>query len=315
MEALAARILAGDRRALARGLRIVEDRVPGYGQLLQALPQTGASAHRIGITGSPGVGKSSLLDALVKEFRRRDRRVAVLAVDPSSPLSGGALLGDRVRMGEHFLDRSVFVRSMANRGLVGGLSAATGDAIDLFSVAGFDPVFVETVGAGQSEFEIRNEVETTLVVLSPGSGDQIQAMKSGIMEIGDFWVVNKSDDPRAERLKVEIASALSLHAAIEGADERVLLASALKGTGIMEIADRLEERVAQLETSGLRESLLRERLVHRVRSEASALIARRVARDRERVEALVDTIIAGEASVESVARELVFDPPGGGESP
>jgi len=202
---LVERLLAGERRALARVLTRIEDGSPQH--LREAVrllhPHTGG-AQLIGITGSPGVGKSTLTNALLAEWRRRGRRIAVLAVDPSSPFSGGALLGDRVRMQDHVLDEGVFIRSMANRGHLGGLSWATPQALLVLDAAGFDIVVVETVGVGQAEVEVASAADTTIVALAPGMGDAIQAAKAGILEIADVFCVNKADRDGVDRTVREL---------------------------------------------------------------------------------------------------------------
>ncbi len=202
---LVERLLAGERRALARVLTRIEDGSPQH--LREAVrllhPHTGG-AQLIGITGSPGVGKSTLTNGLLAEWRRRGRRIAVLAVDPSSPFSGGALLGDRVRMQDHVLDEGVFIRSMANRGHLGGLSWATPQALLVLDAAGFDIVVVETVGVGQAEVEVASAADTTIVVLAPGMGDAIQAAKAGILEIADVFCVNKADRDGVDRTVREL---------------------------------------------------------------------------------------------------------------
>jgi LAO/AO transport system kinase len=190
---LGERLRAGDVRALARAITLAEKRDPAVPSLLAELEEGRPERLRVGLTGAPGAGKSTLCDALVRRARERDKTVGVLAVDPSSPFTGGALLGDRVRMGAHALDPGVFVRSMGARGHGGGLAAATGEALGLLSGFGFDEILVETVGAGQSEFEVTALVDTTVLVLTPGAGDLIQLQKAGIMEVADVYVVNKSD--------------------------------------------------------------------------------------------------------------------------
>jgi LAO/AO transport system kinase len=195
---LAARVLEGDRRAVARLVTLVENESPGATQALSHLfPQTGR-AHIVGITGAPGCGKSTLVNELAKEIRRGGPTVGIVAVDPSSPFSGGALLGDRIRMRDLSGDEGIFIRSMASRGSLGGLARATGDVVKVLDAAGFEIILVETVGAGQSEVDIASSAHTTLVVQAPGMGDDIQAIKAGIMEIADIFVVNKADLPGAE---------------------------------------------------------------------------------------------------------------------
>ncbi|MDA1195697.1 MAG: methylmalonyl Co-A mutase-associated GTPase MeaB, partial [Planctomycetota bacterium] len=205
MDALAAAILQGDRRALARGLTLVENATPEGEALLAALPATG-TAHRIGVTGPPGAGKSTLVSALVSAWRARDATVGVLAVDPSSPFTGGALLGDRIRMLAHTSDERVFIRSLASRGALGGLAAGAYDAADLLDAAGFDPVLLETVGVGQGEVEVCRAADTTVVVLAPGSGDVVQGMKAGLLEIADVLVINQADRDGAAALDAALRS-------------------------------------------------------------------------------------------------------------
>jgi LAO/AO transport system kinase len=209
----------GERRALARLLTLVEDGRPEQlRELVAALyPRTGR-ARVIGITGSPGVGKSTLTDAIATELRSRDRSVAILAVDPSSPFSGGALLGDRVRMQSHHADDKVYIRSMASRGHLGGLSFATPQAVLVLDAAGFDDVIIETVGVGQSEVEIAASADTTVVALAPGMGDGIQAAKAGILEVADVFVINKADGPGAGKLASELQGMLELGHSLEDAD-------------------------------------------------------------------------------------------------
>jgi len=207
---ITAGVAAGRSRALAQAITLVESHSPAAARLLAELyPKTGR-ARIIGITGSPGAGKSTLVAALAKHYRKQQKRVGIIAVDPTSPFTGGAILGDRIRMTDLYTDRGVFIRSMATRGFLGGLAKATNDVVDILDAAGFDVVLVETVGVGQDEVEVVRTVQTNLVVLVPGMGDDIQAIKAGIMEIGDLFVVNKADRPGADKTVTEVTMMMSL---------------------------------------------------------------------------------------------------------
>jgi LAO/AO transport system kinase len=240
---------AGELRAVARIISALEDRSPWGGEA--ALLLRGAASARarlVGITGPPGAGKSTLLDRLIAAARGRGRRVGVLAVDPSSPFSGGAMLGDRIRMNSGWGDEGVFIRSLASRGLLGGLSPATVAAARVLEAAGFEDLFVETAGVGQSEIEVARIADLVVVVCVPGMGDGIQAIKAGIMEIGDLFVVNKSDREGADRAVAELREAL------EGSGVPVLAASAETGDGVAALAAAIDGRYAELAASGLVEA-------------------------------------------------------------
>ena len=235
---------AGRTRAVARLISLVESEAPELREVMAVLAPSAGNAHVVGITGAPGVGKSTSTNALVRELRELGKRVAVLAIDPSSPFSGGALLGDRVRMGDHATDPDVFIRSMASRGHLGGLALATPQALRVLDAAGFDVVLVETVGVGQSEVEIAGAADTTLVLLAPGMGDGIQAAKAGILEIGDVYVVNKADRPEAASVRRDLRSMLALSERAKDAwRPPVLLMSAQSGDGVDKVAAALADHL------------------------------------------------------------------------
>jgi LAO/AO transport system kinase len=311
---LVERLGRGERRALARLLTLVEDGRPAQlREVVAALhPRTGG-ARVLGITGSPGVGKSTLTNAIAAELRSRDRSVAVLAVDPSSPFSGGALLGDRVRMQGHHADPNVFIRSMASRGHLGGLSFATPQAVLVLDAAGFDDVIVETVGVGQSEVEVAATADTTVVTMAPGMGDSVQAAKAGILEVADVFVINKADATGAGKLESELRSMLELGQATEGrstaelldehpdllehhpeladADAELVPAGAasgwwppivrtvaVRGEGIADLVEAFDQHDAHLAASGRADERARDRALHTIREIALESIRTRFAR-------------------------------------
>jgi LAO/AO transport system kinase len=242
----------GDVRAVSRLLSLVEEGVPALREIMAALAARPGSAHVIGLTGAPGVGKSTSASALVTAYRRRGLRVAVLAVDPSSPLSGGALLGDRVRIQEHAADDRVYVRSMASRGQLGGVSRATPQALRVLSAAGFDIVLLETVGVGQSEVAVAALADTTLVLLAPGLGDGVQAAKAGLLEVADVFVVNKADRPGADEVVHDLRRMLSLGRRQRGAQWRipVLKTTAIDQAGYEEVLDAVDRHLAWSQSTG-----------------------------------------------------------------
>ena len=296
-EELVGGVLAGDRRALARAITLVEDGSPDAEALVREVyPHTGRAAS-IGVTGPPGVGKSSLVSALVAEVRAAQRSVGVVSVDPSSPFSRGALLGDRIRLSEHFLDPDVYIRSMGTRGHLGGLAEATLQALLLVDASGKDVVFLETVGTGQSEVEVIGIADVVLLVLMPGSGDAVQALKAGIMEIPDVIVVNKMDHPAAQTMLQEVRSIVALDPDRKRRP-RILLTDALRGEGVPELWEALVARRAELEERGE----LAERRQRNLSGEVETLA---VARLRERVrEAMVGDAAVGDAVERVTRREL-----------
>jgi LAO/AO transport system kinase len=269
LERLVEGVRSGDRRALARAITLIESSDErAYELIRQLYPETGR-AYAVGVTGPPGVGKSSLISALVRHVRAQDRSVGVISVDPSSPFTRGALLGDRIRLADHFLDPEVFIRSMGTRGHLGGLAEATLQAALLLDAAGKDLLFLETVGAGQSEVEIITIADTVLLVLMPGSGDSIQALKAGIMEIPDVIAVNKRDHPAAKTMVNEVRSILALDT-----DERwrapIVLTEALQGEGIEELWEEIEQHRRYLEENQLLAERRAEHLAGEVFAVASA---------------------------------------------
>jgi LAO/AO transport system kinase len=230
-------LVDGDARALARAISTVEENAAGAAALLrEVFPLTGR-ATVLGVTGPPGAGKSSLVDRLITRYRNDSQKVGVVAVDPSSAYSGGAILGDRVRMQQHATDPGVFIRSMATRGNLGGLSKAANDAVDLLDAAGYDPVIVETVGVGQDEIEVARSTDVVLVVLVPGMGDDIQAIKAGILEIADLFVINKADRPGADRVQADLEYVLSLVTDDERRPPEILRTVAVRDEGVAELID------------------------------------------------------------------------------
>jgi LAO/AO transport system kinase len=265
VEALVAGVLAGDRRAVARAISLVEDGRPELEELSAGIYAGTGRASTIGLTGAPGVGKSTLATELVRAERDAGRSVAVLAIDPTSPYTGGALLGDRVRMQEHATDPGVFIRSMATRGHLGGMALAAPEAVRILDAAGYQEVVVETVGVGQAEVEVAAATDTAVVVLAPGLGDAVQMAKAGILEIADVFVVNKADRDGAGEVARELRQMLHLGAAREW-DPPVLLASATAREGIDELQSAIATHREHLEASGELETMRRARLLREVES-------------------------------------------------
>ncbi len=304
---LVERLVDGDKRALARAITLIENDDPaGWELVREVFPRTGR-ARIVGLTGPPGVGKSTLIGALIAEMRKAEREVAVLSIDPSSPFTRGALLGDRIRLSDHFLDAGVFIRSMASRGALGGLSEATLQAALLMDASGKDDVFIETVGVGQAEIDIVDHGDTIVLVLQPGSGDSIQALKAGVMEIPDVIVVNKADHPMTDTMIREIRGVLSLGPSGTW-KVPIIRTEAAKGEGVAELAEKVAEHRAHIEAEGT----LEERRARNLRNEVLELAASRM---RQRLEAavgddssireLLDRVIKREIDPASAAKELL----------
>ncbi len=273
----AERILAGDRRALARAATSVENRTPEAHTLLAELFGNTGRALTLGITGPPGAGKSTLTDQLARHLRAEGHTVGIIAVDPSSPYTGGAILGDRIRMQSHYSDPGVFIRSMATRGNLGGIAEATADLALLLDAAGFDTILIETVGVGQDEVEIASLADVTLVVLVPGMGDDVQAIKAGIMEIADLFVLNKADQPGIEKLEREVQFLLQLSDTPEGRQPGIVRTVASEGTGIGEVLVRAREAVRPHSREAAWRSRLRKMLRERLMEKLPADVLERAA--------------------------------------
>jgi LAO/AO transport system kinase len=306
-ETLAAGVRDGDRRALARAITLVENGEPlAYDVVADLYPDTG-HAYAVGITGPPGVGKSSLISALVRHVRAVGSTVGVVSVDPSSPFSKGALLGDRIRLSDHFLDPGVFIRSMGTRGHLGGLAEATLQALLVLDAAGKDIVFLETVGAGQSEVEVIGIADTIALVLMPGSGDSVQALKAGIMEIPDVIAINKMDHPAARTMLNEVRSILALDRERDWRPP-IVLTEATRGEGVSELWEKIGEHRAYLQESGKLDERRRKNLAGEVFAVASARAKRHleaaVADDPE-LRRLLDEVQRRELDPLSAVREIL----------
>jgi LAO/AO transport system kinase len=306
-DSLAERVLAGDGRALARAITLVENRDPGGDRLVaEVFPRTGR-ARIVGLTGPPGVGKSTLIGAITAQLRQNERTVGVLSIDPSSPFTQGAVLGDRIRLSDHFLDPGVFIRSMATRGSLGGLAEAALQAALLMDASGKDDVLLETVGVGQGEIDVVDHADTIVLALQPGSGDSIQALKAGVMEIPDVIVVNKRDHPLADTMVREIRSILSI------GPERswrvpIVRTEATKGEGTEELVERIDEHRAHIEAEGA----LAMRRARNLRAEVVGIAASRMRRDLERrldadpaFAALLERVVRRETDPATAASELL----------
>jgi len=305
---LAERLVAGDKRALARAITLIESDDPaGWELVREVYPRTG-KARIVGFTGPPGVGKSTLIGALTAELRKSERQVAVLSIDPSSPFTQGALLGDRIRLSDHFLDPGVFIRSMASRGALGGLSEAALQVALAMDAAGKDDVLIETVGVGQAEIDIVDHADTIVLALMPGSGDSIQALKAGVMEIPDVIVVNKADHPMTDTMVREVRGVLALSHDPEGWNVPILRTEAARGEGVAELAQAIDEHRAHIEAAGT----LGERRARNLRSEVLGIATSRMRRRMEAIAAedpqtaeLLERVVRRELDPASAAAELL----------
>ena len=304
---LAERLIAGDKRALARAISLVEDDDPAGWELVRELyPRTGKAAV-IGMTGPPGAGKSTLIGALIKNARASERDVAVLSIDPSSPFTHGALLGDRIRLTEHFLDPGVYIRSMASRGSLGGLSEATLQAALLMDASGKDEIYLETVGVGQAEVDIIDHADTVVLVLIPGSGDSIQALKAGVMEIPDVIVVNKADHPLTDTMVREIRGVLSLGPK-GGWRIPIVRTEAARGEGVEELAERIADHHRWILEEGTLEERRRRNLMNEVMELATVRLRRKLEASIEadaEVQSLLDEVVSRKLDPASAARRLL----------
>jgi len=304
---LAEGLLAGDKRALARAISLVENDDPeGWALVREVYPKTGR-ASMVGFTGPPGVGKSTLIGRLVEHARARGREVAVLSIDPSSPFTKGALLGDRIRLTDHFLDPGVYIRSMATRGSLGGLSEATLQAALLMDASGKDDVFLETVGVGQAEVDIIDHADTVVLVLMPGSGDSIQALKAGVMEIPDVIAVNKADHPLTDTMVREIRGVLSLGPQ-EGWRVPIIKTEASRGEGVEELAEKMGEHREFIDSEGKLAERRRRNLMNEVVALSAGRLRRRLeaqVRDDPSVQELFDEVVSRRLDPASAAAKLL----------
>ncbi|MFC6732268.1 methylmalonyl Co-A mutase-associated GTPase MeaB [Haladaptatus sp. DYSN1] len=301
-------LLAGKHRALARTITKIENRSPGYRELVSQLHAHTGDAEVVGVTGSPGAGKSTLVDQMAKAYRDQGFTVGVIAVDPSSPYTGGAVLGDRIRMASTVGDMDVFFRSMSARGSLGGLSTATADAVKALDAFGKDKIIIETVGAGQNEIDIVRTADTVAVLVPPASGDDIQMLKAGILEIGDVFVVNKADLDGADRTVQELKEMIHMRDSDDDWEPLVVETIAKSGDGIAEFLDALSEHYAYLEDSGRLEEKARTRYAEEIRAllraDIGSLITEEV-EDQGGIEALVDEVVAREADPYTIADRIM----------
>jgi LAO/AO transport system kinase len=304
---LSERLVAGDKRALARAITLIENGdEAGWALVREVFPRTG-KARIVGLTGPPGVGKSTLIGALTKELREADRQVGVLSIDPSSPFTRGALLGDRIRLSDHFLDSGVFIRSMASRGALGGLSEAALQAALLMDASGKDDVLLETVGVGQAEIDIVDHADTIVLALMPGSGDSIQALKAGVMEIPDVIVVNKADHPLTDTMVREVKNVLALGPDVSWRVP-VVKTEAARGEGVAELLEQIDAHREHITAEGT----LEKRRARNLRAEVIGLAAAKLKRDLEKragedpaVTEMLERVVSREIDPATAARELL----------
>ena len=307
MHSLLEAAVSGDVRALGKALSVIEDGTPELSELLSGLPDSG-SALLIGVTGPPGVGKSTTTGALISEYRSKGLRVAVLAVDPSSPVTGGALLGDRIRMQEHALDEGVFIRSMSSRGQLGGLSSATQAAAKVLDAVGFDVIIVETVGVGQSEVDVVNAVDTVVLVLAPGAGDGVQAAKAGILEIADIYVVNKADRDGAEGVVRELRSMIGLGSNSQASwTPEIVTTTATTGQGLTDLVLAISKHHDWAVASGDRALRSVERAKLNLRRAVLDSISELMDVNAAALNSLSAQVASGEISTESAVKEILRD--------
>ena len=307
MQSLVEQVRTGDLRSLSRAISAVENRTPGWAELLKALFPLSGHARILGLTGPPGAGKSTLVDQLARHYRKENRTVGVIAVDPTSPYTGGAILGDRIRMQEHFSDPGIYIRSMATRGSLGGLARTTADVATVIDAAGRDLIMIETVGVGQDEVDIVRLADITVVILVPGMGDDVQTIKAGIMEIADIFVINKSDREGAERVEREIRALQSLAVRSDNWTPPIVKTVASEGVGIAELAAAVRDYEAYLKSENLIQQkkvqnwqdrlveMLRDALLERARAHlgdgALSKYAAEVAEHKRDPYSLVDEIV------------------------
>jgi LAO/AO transport system kinase len=310
VDSLAARVRGGETRALARAISLVENGDPvGWRLVRELYPHTGRAAV-VGFTGSPGAGKSTLIAALVARQRARRRRVGILSIDPSSPFGGGAVLGDRIRLSDHFLDPGVFIRSMATRGALGGLAEAATQATLLMDAAGFDDVLLETVGVGQAEVDVVSHADAVVLILIPGAGDSVQALKAGVMEIPDVIVVNKADHPLADTMVRQVRAVLSLAPPGERRVQ-IVKTEAVRGDGVDKLLEALERHRSSIAQEGSLAERRRRNLMNEVLAVAGARLRDALAaavRDDPAVQELLDAVVARRIDPASAARAILRDP-------